>query len=288
VRLDVLRRGFRTASRLAPHATAWGAEILFRTPPRWDRTASERRCLADAVFEFVPTKRGRLATWRWGDAGPVVLLVHGWGGHAGRLTRFAPALQRAGFTAVSFDAPAHGLSDGLHCSLPEFVESLRVLAGHFGAPAGVIAHSLGAAAATVAMADGLSIPRAVFLAPPADCEQGADGFAAFLTLPDDVRDAMKRRLTARYAFTWRDIRVAELAPRMTSRLLVFHDRGDTRVPFKDGEAVVAAWPGAEIIPTLGFGHHRILKNADVVRRTSLFLQGRSSFLPIDRLSATGA
>jgi pimeloyl-ACP methyl ester carboxylesterase len=138
------------------------------------------------------------------------------------------------------------------------------------------------------MADGLSIPRAVFLAPPADCEQGADGFAAFLTLPDDVRDAMKRRLTARYAFTWRDIRVAELAPRMTSRLLVFHDRGDTRVPFKDGEAVVAAWPGAEIIPTLGFGHHRILKNADVVRRTSLFLQGRSSFLPIDRLSATGA
>lgn len=288
VRVDVLRRGFRAAGRFAPAATAWGAEILFRTPPRWDRTASERRSLSDAVFEFVTTRRGRLATWRWGDTGPVVLLVHGWGGHAGRLTRFAPALRRAGFTVVSFDAPAHGLSDGLHCSLPEFVESLRLLAERFGPPGGVVAHSLGAAAATVAMAEGLDIPRSVFLAPPADCEQGADGFASFLTLQDGVRDAMKRRLTARYGFTWEGIRVAALAPRMSSRLLVFHDRGDTRVPFKDGEAIVAAWPGAEIIPTLGFGHHRILKNAEVVRRATLFLQGRSSFLPIDRLSATGA
>ena len=288
VSIDVLRRGFRAASRLAPGATAWGAEVLFRTPPRWDRTASERRSLGEAVFAFVPTRTGRLATWRWGDKRPVVLLVHGWGGHAGRLSRFAPALSRAGFTVVSFDAPAHGLSDGLHCSLPEFVDSLRLLADHFGPPAGVVAHSLGAAAATVAMSQGLAMPRAVFLAPPADCEKGADGFASFLTLSDEVRHAMKSRFTARYRFTWPDVCVAALAPRMTSRLLVFHDRGDRRVPFKDGEAIVAAWPGAELIPTLGFGHHRILRNADVVRRTSLFLQGRTSFLTIDRLSATGA
>jgi len=160
--LDFLRGGFRVASRVTPAAAAWGAEFLFRTPPRWDRTVRERRALAEGRFSLVKTPRGRLATWRWGD-GPPVFLVHGWGGHAGRLARFAPVLRDAGFSVISFDAPAHGLSDGLHCSLPEFVDAILALADRVGAPAGIVAHSLGAAAATVALGRGLSTPRAVFL-----------------------------------------------------------------------------------------------------------------------------
>jgi pimeloyl-ACP methyl ester carboxylesterase len=286
--LDFVRGGFRAASRVSPRITAWGAEFLFRTPPRWDRSPWERRTLADASFEFVVTRKGRLATWRWGTSGPLVFLVHGWGGHAGRLARFAPALTAAGYSVVSFDAPAHGLSDGLHCSLPEFVQSLRTLQDRFGAPYGVVAHSLGAAAATVAFADGFRADRAVYLAPPADCEKYSERFASYLALPDPVRERMKRRLARRYAFEWDDLKICALAAKMAARLLVFHDRGDTKVPFKDGEAIARAWPGAELIPTLGYGHHRILRNADVVRRTSLFLQGRPSFLPIDRLSAAGS
>jgi pimeloyl-ACP methyl ester carboxylesterase len=289
LRLDFLRRGFRVASRIAPRGAAWGAELLFRTPPRWERTACERRTLSEARFEFVTTKKGRVATWRWGDSGPLVVLVHGWGGHAGRLARFGPALRQAGFSVVSFDVPAHGLSDGLHCSLPDFVRSLHALARHFGPPSGVVAHSLGAVATTIALREGLALPRAVYLAPPADCEKYSERFAQlFLSLPDDVCDAMKGRLARRYSFEWPDLSISSLAPAMTARLLVFHDRGDTKVPFKDGEAIVRAWPGAELIPTLGFGHHRILRHPDVVRRTALFLQGRPSFLPIDRLSAAGS
>jgi pimeloyl-ACP methyl ester carboxylesterase len=287
LRVDFARTGFRVASRVFPGAAAWGAEFLFRTPPQWERTAWERRVLAEAAFEFVPTKHGRLATWRWGTSGPVVFLVHGWGGHAGRLARFAPALQQAGFSVVSFDAPAHGMSDGLHCSLPEFVDALQLLTRHFGTPAGAVAHSLGAAAITLALKRGFDLPRAVFLAPPANCERYSERFAQFLSIPEGVRDAMKRRLERRYAFVWSDLNLCALAPTMSARLLVFHDRGDTKVPFKEGEAVVRAWPGAELIPTLGFGHHRILRHPDVVRRSTLFLQGRPSFLPIDRLSAAG-
>jgi hypothetical protein len=288
LRLDFLRRGFRVASRVAPRGAAWGAELLFRTPPAWERTAWERRTLYEATFAFVTTKTGRLATWRWGDSGPVVFLVHGWGGHAGRLARFGPALRQAGFSAVSFDAPAHGMSDGLHCSLSEFVRSIHALARHFGSPSGVVAHSLGAVATTIALREGLELPRAIFLAPPADCEKYSERFAQHLSISDDVRDAMKQRLARRYSFEWPDLSICSLARTMCARLLVFHDRGDTKVPFKDGEAIVRAWPGAELIPTLGFGHHRILRHPDVVRRTTLFLQGRPSFLPIDRLSAAGS
>src|SRR5947207_12549773 len=194
LRLDFLRRGFRVASRVVPRGAAWGAELLFRTPPRWERTAWERRTLSEASFAFLPTKSGRIATWRWGDSGPVVFLVHGWGGHAGRLARFGPALRQAGFSVVSFDAPAHGLSDGLHCSLPEFVLSLRTLAERFGAPSGVVAHSLGAVATAVALREGLELPRAVFLAPPADCEKHSERFARQLpSLPAHVFARMEQR-----------------------------------------------------------------------------------------------
>src|SRR5207244_3856457 len=101
-----------------------------------------------------------------------------------------------------FDAPAHGLSDGLHCSLPEFVDAIRALAAHYGTPSGIVAHSLGAAATAVAFRGGLASTRAVFLAPPADCEKYSERFASFLSLSEPVREAMKRRLKSRYRFEW--------------------------------------------------------------------------------------
>jgi pimeloyl-ACP methyl ester carboxylesterase len=286
-RMELLRGGFRFAGRVTPAAAAWVAEVLFRTPPRCGRSKAELDTLAQGTFEAIPFGGGRLATWRWGE-GPAVFLVHGWGGHAGRLARFAPALQNAGFSVIAFDAPAHGVSGGWQCSLPEFVHAIHSMAQRFGNPAGIVAHSLGAAASILALQEGLSAERAVFLSPPAECEKYSERFGHFLALPAPVREAMKSRLARRYSFRWEDLRMCELAPRMTARLLVFHDRGDTKVPFKDGAAIVRAWPNAELVPTLGYGHHRILRHADVVRRTALFMQGRTSFLPIDRLSAAGS
>ena len=46
----------------------------------------------------------------WG-AGPVVYLVHGWGGRGSQLASFVEPLLAGGFRVVMFDAPAHGDSD---------------------------------------------------------------------------------------------------------------------------------------------------------------------------------
>jgi hypothetical protein len=65
--------------------------------------------------------------------------------------------------------------------------------------------------------------------------------------------------------------VVELAPRMRAPLLVFHDRGDTEVPFTDGAALAQLWPNARLEPTTQLGHQRILRDRDVVARTVAFL-----------------
>jgi len=68
----------------------------------------ETAWLARGRFEAVPFRGAALATWSWGK-GPLVVLVHGWTGHAGRLTRYVPALVDAGFSVLAFDAPGHGI-----------------------------------------------------------------------------------------------------------------------------------------------------------------------------------
>lgn len=273
--LSVLRAGLRFVSRLSARLGATAAEALFRTPPHQRRTRKERALLESGRFREVWLQGRRLATWSWGE-GPTVLLVHGWGGHAARLASFVAPLREAGFGVVAFDAPAHGSSDGVFASLPEFAAAVRAVAEEHAPLAGLVAHSMGGAAATLAMRDGLPVPRAVFLAPPEDPERYSVRFANYLKVSDGVRDGMKARLLARYGITWDDIRLSRCAPSLSCRLLVFHDRGDFRVPLRDGLAIVSAWPGAELVVTRGFGHHKILRHPDVVSRAVRFLGRRTA------------
>jgi pimeloyl-ACP methyl ester carboxylesterase len=197
--------------------------------------------------------------------------VHGWGGHSGRLVRFVAPIVRAGYSAVAFDAPGHGESGGFSGSVWETVEALRAVEDRLGPCTGLIAHSLGASAAAIALRSGLPVPRAVFLAPPADLSTYAARFARHFGISRRMFDDMKRRLADGYGISWERLRIDTSLPIAPARLLIFHDAGDPRVPFRDGQAVARAWPGARLVQTRGLGHHRILRDPRVVRRAIAFV-----------------
>jgi hypothetical protein len=54
-------------------------------------------------------------------------------------------------------------------------------------------------------------------------------------------------------------------------MLVFHDGRDGKIPFRDGEEIVRAWPNAELVQTRGLGHHRILRDRRVIAHAVAFL-----------------
>ena len=54
-------------------------------------------------------------------------------------------------------------------------------------------------------------------------------------------------------------------------MLVVHDREDVTVPYDDGAAIAAAWPGAELVTTTGLGHRDIVRDREVVARAVAFL-----------------
>jgi pimeloyl-ACP methyl ester carboxylesterase len=272
------RRAVRTAfrsffgfvSRLSPRIGAVPAEILFLSPPAQRRTRAEAAVLAAGESFRVRTPLGRLAAWSWGS-GPRVLLVHGWGGHAGRLSRFVPPLVAAGFSVVAFDAPAHGESSGRRSSLPDFVEAILAVAAARGPVTAVIAHSMGATACALALGRGLGAERAVLIAPPADPERYVGKFARFFGIPDHTRDSLKVRLAARYRTRWEDLRADRPAEGARCRLLVVHDARDSAVPVGDGMAVVDGWDDALLVRTSGLGHHKILREPGVVSEALRFL-----------------
>lgn len=270
--LWVLRAAFRTVGSIAPGVAARWAETIFCRPPRHDPRPVEEAFLATGARSSVPSADGELAVWRWGD-GPMVLLTHGWGGRAGRFSALAASLLAQGFGVVVFDAPAHGASPGNQASLPQFTRALQDVARAVGPVHGLIGHSLGGAAVSLALHRGLSAQRAVLLAPPADVFVFSHAFAEHLRIPARARTMMRRNLESRLQISWDALHIPSLARGLSVPVLLVHDREDADVPYAHAVEIAQAWPGAELLTTSGLGHRAILRNPDVVRRTVQFLSG---------------
>src|SRR5438132_12961483 len=75
---------FGAVRRASPWLASRWAERLFCSPPR--RAISERMAAwlaGGRRFDLMVGGR-RVAAWSWGDRGPGVLLVHGWGSRGAR------------------------------------------------------------------------------------------------------------------------------------------------------------------------------------------------------------
>ena len=248
-----MRTAFFTASRLAPGLTARVAAQLFRRTSRKAPRAGERDVLRDASEMTL----AGMKAWSWGE-GPTVLLVHGWNGRATQLGSFVPSLVSRGYRVVAFDAIGHGESPGHFLSLPELAKGIRDVAAELGDIYGVLAHSLGGAATTLALSQGLQVERAVFISPPSDPREFLRIFSGARGISDEVRTRVQARIERRLGMTMESMQATVHAASMQIPLLVIHDQDDKEVPVQVGRTIAAAWPGADLRISNGLGHQRIL------------------------------
>lgn len=260
----------RAAAAVAPEAAAAGLEAVFRHSRRFPMPPRERRWLAAARRGAFEVGGRLLPTWSWGS-GPAVLLAHGWQGRGSQMGAFAASLADAGFRAIAWDAPGHGANPGRLSSLPEMIDAVLAAARSAGPVAGAVAHSVGAAAVSGAMARGLAVDAAVFVAPPAEPARYLELAGAWLGLPPPIAERARRRIERRFSIRMADLAPVAQAPRMTAPLVVVHDRDDAEVPWEDGARLAAAWPGARLVTTRGLGHSRLLRDPAVVAAAVDFL-----------------
>jgi len=210
-----------------------------------------------------------IAVYRWAHGERRILLVHGWGGKAAQFFALIGALRDRGFTVIAFDAPAHGGSSGVFASGPAFARAARLVDELHGPFTGVVAHSLGAAATVIALAQGLKAQRVILLSPVAFIEPLLETFIKERELPEPLAAELRQRFVARYSGGI--ISVPLLAKAFQVPALIFHDPDDGYSPFWHGEAIAQAWPGAKLVSATGAGHWRILRDQTVIDGTLAFL-----------------
>jgi pimeloyl-ACP methyl ester carboxylesterase len=274
--LRLLRASMAMLESASPALAARWAEVLFRMPRRHRMPAREREWIASAWPLRLGEGRDRVHTWSWGE-GPTVVLAHGWEGRGSQMGALAMALAGAGFRAVALDGPAHGASGRRLSSLPQMAAAIARVARHLGPVRAVVAHSFGAAATSWAVGSGeLAAERLALVAPGADLQSYIREFGARLGVSAPTTARMVRNLERRLAFSWEEGRRPALAGAARAPhlpVLVVHDRDDDEVPWRDGEAVAAAWPRGELWTTSGLGHRRILRDPAVAARVAAFVAG---------------
>jgi pimeloyl-ACP methyl ester carboxylesterase len=267
---------FAASRLLFPELAGELAERLFLTPPRARDAAAAALDLIDARSSILEHKGRSIVMWHWGSRdAPAVLLAHGWGGHAAQMRAFVFPLLSAGYRVIAFDQPAHGVSEGRLTGLPDFDDVLAEVAWHHGEVEAVIAHSMGGAAAALAIARGLRVKRVVTIGASLDVSFFSQQFARWYWIPQRVLSAMQSAVEDRFGVRWSDLDMAKLAPRLSAAALVIHDRSDRLVPWQKGASFAREWPGARLFTTRGLGHRRVLDDERVTALAAAFIAGRS-------------
>lgn len=282
-----VRSLFSGLQALSPALAAkLAAASMFKTQRR-SADGWEHEIIEQAEELGIEGPSGHISARRWGEPGPLVLLVHGWNGRGTQLGAFVGPLLEHGYQVVSFDAPGHGRSDGSRSSLLEFANAfdavLDAVRPFFQPLHGVVAHSMGGAAVTFALSraqargraagePGASEPRLVFIAPPIDLRDFVDTVSQQLGLLPPTQTRLQGLVERRIGERLEDLHALKLAGSMTQPLLVVHDEQDRAVPFVCGASLAEAWPGAELRATRGLGHSRILRDPEVVSAVTDFIR----------------
>jgi pimeloyl-ACP methyl ester carboxylesterase len=261
----IVRTGFRSLERVAPGVGArWAERLWFTLPPRRPARPFER----GTAFS-VDVDGHRVVGDTWGE-GPAVYLVHGWAGDRGQLTAFVAPLVSAGYRVVAFDAPSHGESapgefGPRSSTIPEFAAALEAVVARHGQPRAIVAHSLGAASAAVALCDGMRASRVVLIAPTAGVPAFERSFAAALGYGERTRRRLFDRTERRVGAPMHHFDVPALGRAvLMPKTLIVHDRDDAVTPVADGEAIAEAWSGSRLHLTSGLGHRRLLRDPAVI------------------------
>jgi pimeloyl-ACP methyl ester carboxylesterase len=217
-----------------------------------------------------------VACYEWLGDGPTILLAHGWGGCAAQFAAWIKFLNAAGYRILSYDAPAHGDSEGSLASAPANAGTLKALAEWSTEPIyGIIGHSLGAIATALALAAGVATERLVFLAPICFVADGLKNHGLRNGLTDTEADALVAYFQSEFST---DLSLLSALARVKNPppLTIFHDRADESVPFAEAETIAAHWPGSTLIEVPRAGHTRILLSRGVIAQALSALDGSAT------------
>ena len=246
----------------------------FFSPSKYEVKTTDREILERGNTYRVPFTGGELAVTAWGQSGPAVLLMHGWGGARAQMTGFVEPLLAAGYRVVAYDQPAHGESEGILTNLLEIAPTLDIVAEREGPFDAILAHSFGTLITSYALVErSFPLPsRLVYFGAFNRLMDSLPRFQILAGLSDEILEGLREMIYDNFGRGVLDAIVNEqLAPRIELPALMFHDTADNITPVEDSRAIARAWSQAHLVETSGLGHRGALQSESIHRKVIQFL-----------------
>lgn len=247
----------------------------FFSPSQYEVKSVDREIIERGNNYRIPFDGGELAVTSWGDSGPTVLLMHGWGGARAQMTGFVEPLLSAGYRVVAYDQPAHGESDGKMTNLIEIAPTMSLVMKREGKFDAVIAHSFGTLITSYALANlNFSPPsKLIYFGAFNRLLDSLPRFQVLANLPDEVMDGLTAAISENFGKDVLDAIVNEtLVPQINIPALMFHDTADNVTPVEDSRAIARVWKSAQFVETDGLGHRGALQSKEIHEQVIQFLK----------------
>lgn len=263
----------KTLETVAPGCAVKFASRLFMSPLKHQTPKRELHMDTNSVqtSEIVPGIQKEIIVYEYGKASKKVLLVHGWSGRGTQLVKIADALLEAGYSTVSYDAPAHGKAGGKRTNMREFIEAAMLLEQKYGPFEFAVGHSLGGMTLLNAVKRGMKLRKLVVVGSGDVVEDIAIDFTRKIGLSDAIGVRMKRGFDRFYGEDINTLSASKAATDVHIPVLVIHDRNDPDVPVSSAENIHEHLSNATLVLTEGLGHRKILGDSVVIQRIMDFL-----------------
>lgn len=250
------------------------AARLFSTPIKHEMPKRELDMDRNSkqVKLFVPAIQKNITVYEYGNSAKKVLLVHGWSGRGTQLVKFAEALKNSGYSTVSFDAPAHGKSEGKTTLMTDFIASILEIEKQYGPFESAIGHSLGGMSLLNAVREGFAIKNLVIIGSGDIIQDIIDIFIKNLQLKPNIGNRMRDYFEAKYQISMDSFSAYHAAKVVDIPVLVIHDADDLEVNVKCAHHIKENLKNGKLVITHNLGHRKILGDKYVIQESLDFIQ----------------
>ncbi len=220
----------------------------------------------------VPEIDKEIVIYKVGNASKKLLLVHGWSGRGTQLFKIAESFIEEGFSIISFDAPAHGKSDGNSSIMLEFIASIKEIDKKLGPFDAAIGHSLGGMALFNAVKDGFQIKKLVTIGSGDVVKDIIDEFTSKMRLKKKTGLLLSQHFEKKYGKTMDSFSAYLSAKEIQIPVLVIHDENDSDVPLSAALNIHENLKNGTLLITKKLGHRKILGDENVIAKSIDFIK----------------
>lgn len=275
IAIGYFKTKLKTMALVSPRKAAESAFKLFCTP-----RSGNKKHKVPAIFNSAETLSFSLEGiqiygWRWKTNLPAskkVLLVHGFDSYSYKFEKYVALLLSHNFEVLTFDAPAHGMSKGKTIDVQIYRDLIWKIEKLYGPLYGIVAHSLGGIAASLAAEKMNNLKKLVLIAPATETERAVNNFLKLIHLNKSFKQEFIAVIEEKAKQPLSYFSVSRAIRNIEANTLWLHDTGDRVCPYEDVKPVQEMiLPHVSFYITKGLGHSKIYKDNKAANQVISFM-----------------